>query len=110
MSKDPETRNKADADDTSASKPSASAGTLCDQAPVLAITAQAAKTTAPASLKSNNFYGSNRLLLIDQRIARLRTDAQRRLQGTENAPFERFALQRQAFAWAQAQELAANLK
>ena len=68
------------------------------------------KPPLPSNVKASNFYGSNRLLLIDQRVARLCTNAQRRLLCQESAPFERFSLQRQAFAWAEAHELAADLK
>lgn len=68
------------------------------------------KPPLPSNVKASNFYGSNRLLLIDQRVARLCTNAQRRLLCQDSAPFERFSLQRQAFAWAEAHELAADLK
>ena len=68
------------------------------------------KPPLPSNVKASNFYGSNRLLLIDQRVARLCANAQRRLLCQESAPFERFSLQRQAFAWAEAHKLAADLK
>ena len=68
------------------------------------------KPPLPSNVKANKFYGSNRLLLIDQCVARLCTNAKRRLLCQESAPFERFSLQRQAIAWAEAHELAADLK
>lgn len=68
------------------------------------------KPPRPSNVKASNFYGSNKLLLIDQRVARLCANAQRRLHCQESSPFERFSLQKQAFAWAEAHELAADLK
>ncbi len=68
------------------------------------------KPPLPSNVKASNFYGSNKLLLIDQRVARLCANAQRRLHCQESSPFERFSLQKQAFAWAEAHELAADLK
>ncbi len=89
----------ADSDQTTADHSSTSVQSLTVTKPPL-----------PSNVKASNFYGSNRLLLIDQRVARLCTNAQRRLLCQESAPFERFSLQRQAFAWAEAHELAADLK
>lgn len=63
-----------------------------------------------AKVRADNFYGANKLLLVDQRVARLLANAQMRLRNQQQAPFEHFALQRQAFAWAEAHELAKDLK
>lgn len=68
-------------------------------------------TAAPlAKVRTASFYGANKLLLVDQRVARLYASIQQRLHNLHNAPFEHFALQRQAFAWAEAHDLAIDLK
>lgn len=64
----------------------------------------------PAKVRTASFYGANKLLLVDQRVARLYASIQQRLHNLHNAPFEHFALQRQAFAWAEAHDLATDLK
>ncbi|KAL3137732.1 hypothetical protein ABBQ38_004998 [Trebouxia sp. C0009 RCD-2024] len=76
--------------------------------------AKTATTLVPKGTQSNvktkHFYGRNRNLLIDQRVAHLRANVQQRLHSSTIAPFERFSLQRQAFAWAAQHDLAANLR
>ena len=76
--------------------------------------ANTATTLAPkgtrSNLKTKHFYGRNRNLLIDQRVANLRANIQQRLHSSTITPFERFSLQRQAFAWAAQHELAADLR
>ena len=66
--------------------------------------------TQPTHVKTLNFYGRNRQLLIDQRVAHLRANVQQRLRSNTSAPFEPFSLQRHAFAWAAEHELAADLR
>lgn len=66
--------------------------------------------TQPTHVKSLNFYGRNRQLLIDQRVAHLRANVQQRLRSNTSAPFEPFSLQRHAFVWAAEHELAADLR
>lgn len=61
-------------------------------------------------VKTRNFYGRNRQLLIDQRVAHLRANVQQRLRTNTVAPLEHFSLQRHAFAWAAEHELAADLR
>ena len=72
------------------------------------------KLTPPGAqlphVKTKNFYGRNRQLLIDQRVAHLRANVQQRLRTNTVAPFEHFSLQRHAFAWATEHELAADLR
>ena len=63
-----------------------------------------------SQVTAKNFYGKNRELLIDQRVARLRANVQQRLQSKALAPFEQFSLQKQAFTWAAAHERAADLR
>ena len=76
--------------------------------------ADARNSSAKAvKVKPASFYGSygiSKLILVDQRVARLYANVQQRLLSQEQAPFEHFALQRQAFAWAEAHELAKDLK
>ncbi|KAL3150700.1 hypothetical protein ABBQ32_000488 [Trebouxia sp. C0010 RCD-2024] len=76
--------------------------------------AKTVTTLAPKGTQSNFqtklFYGRNRNLLIDQRVAHLRANVQQRMHSSTIAPFERFSLQRQAFAWAAQHELAADLR
>lgn len=76
--------------------------------------ADARNSSAKAvKVKPASFYGSygiSKLLLVDQRVARLYANVQQRLLSQEQAPFEHFALQRQAFAWVEAHELAKDLK
>lgn len=77
-----------------------------------ATTATAEQGLVPkrSHVKSHHFYGKNRKLLIDQRVAHLRANVQQRLRSSTIAPFERFSLQRHAFAWAAQHELAADLR
>ena len=61
-------------------------------------------------VRTKNFYGRHRQLLIDQRVAHLRANVQQRLRTNAVAPFEHFSLQRHAFAWAAEHEIAADLR
>lgn len=62
-------------------------------------------------VRTTRFYGKNRQLLIDQRVAHLRANVQQRLRtNAAAAPYEHFSLQRHAFAWAAEHELAADLR
>lgn len=77
-------------------------------------TAKHSLTASGAQLshvRTTRFYGKNRQLLIDQRVAHLRANVQQRLRtNAAAAPFEHFSLQRHAFAWAAEHELAADLR
>ena len=64
----------------------------------------------PSQVRAKKFYGKNRQLLIDQRVARFQANVQQRLHSKSVGPFEQFSLQRQAFAWAAEHELAASLR
>lgn len=79
-------------------------------APASAQAEQLSSSTRATKVKSASFYGKNKLLLVDERVARLYANIQQRLLNQQQDPFEHFALQRQAFAWAEAHECARDLK
>ena len=65
----------------------------------------------PNALKARSFYGGDRLLLLDQRVARLCAAAARRIRDDHQpVPFEHFPLQHSAFEFADQHELAAELR
>lgn len=94
--------------------PSTAGGGLLDAEERHVPTAEQSLTPSGAQLshvRTTKFYGKNRQLLIDQRVAHLRANVQQRLRiNAAAAPFEHFSLQRHAFAWAAEHELAADLR
>ena len=61
-------------------------------------------------LAPSGFYGSERLRLIDERLARLFASAYRCSEGSASVLFEKFWLQQQAFTYADTHELAGQLR
>ena len=63
-----------------------------------------------ARLAPSSFYGTERLRLIDERLARLFASAYRCSEGGTSVPFEQFRLQQQAFTYADTHDLAEQLR